>query len=102
MSCFVCRFNAKINLLQKIIQCTSIRNCFNCQITQKHVLSFCIGLTAMGQKKQVVLTLYNNHSQRTVSWYLLKVLKGLEAFLQGVTMNDSPLHTDWCIVVLLV
>lgn len=37
-------------------------------------------VTAMGQKKQVVLTLHNNHGQRTVSWYLLKVLKGLEAF----------------------
>lgn len=37
-------------------------------------------VTAMGQKKQVVLTLFNNHSQPTVSWYLLKVLKGLEAF----------------------
>lgn len=80
MFCFVCRLNAKINLLQKIIQCTSIRNCFNCQITQKHVLSFCIGYCYGSEEPGCIDT---SQQSRPTNSFLVFVegLKGAWSFL---------------------
>lgn len=73
-------FNAKINLPQKIIQCTSIRICFNCQITPKHVLSFCIGYCYGSEETGCIDTL--QQSQPTNSFLVfVEGLKGAWSFL---------------------
>lgn len=67
-------------MLQKIIQCSSIRNCFNCQITQKHVLSFCIGYCYGSEETGCIDTL--QHSRPTNSLLVfVEGLKGAWSFL---------------------